>query len=182
MGRAFPLLLSRAVLRFANASLTQMTNHALEDEWAGGLTEDYVDRVRDHLLSNFAERWMENKGIRADAVADFLSETMNDHFEVEVPHGISYALAKVLCKLYDELRDGDVRGAVHVLGEEEVKNVLNYVEVVQGRVEKDKPMVVVEQEDDVVMSTAATSTEAAVLGEAQEEDDGWTTVKKKKKR
>jgi hypothetical protein len=184
-----------------------ITQHALDDEWAGGLTEEYCDRVLDHLLANFAERWLQGRGTKMHAVADFLTETIDDHFEVEIPHSIALPLAKVLTTLQDECRTGVVTGVTHILGKERVERVIarSKEPVEEAKLAppflKDSGVGVagsaspadVKTEGDQKMPGDNTGGESAdvsaregataameVQAKTQDAEDGWTTVGKKK--
>ena len=172
----------------------QITQHALDDEWAGGLTEEYCDRVLDFLLANFAERWLQGRGSKMDAVADFLSETVDDHFEVDVPREISLPIAKVLTTLHNECRTGVFTGVIHVLGKERVERILAKPKEEEEKRTKDaaaaetetKPAILAEPSDkDTTVESQQTGVDADIstlqVTKPAEEDDGWTTVSNKKK-
>jgi hypothetical protein len=185
-----------------------ITQHALDDEWAGGLTEEYCDRVLDHLLANFAERWLQGRGTKMHAVADFLTETIDDHFEVEIPHSIALPLAKVLTTLQDECRTGVVTGVTHILGKERVERVIarskepveeakaaptslkgSEGEEVAGsaspadvKTESDQKMPADKTAGGSADESAQEGATAVMEAQAKTQDaeDGWTTVGKKK--
>jgi hypothetical protein len=153
----------------------------------------------DHLLANFAERWLQGRGTKIDAVADFLTSSIDDHFEVEVPHAIALPIARVTTTLHEECRNRILTGVTHILGEERVSHVIErfgkpdekslapVVDAKPSTQQELRKVEVVESEE-----TAEHNLEHAVgvmevetgqdkkEEQATQEDDGWTTVTKKK--
>ena len=81
-------------------------------------------------MANFAERWIDGKTTRADAVADFLSDTIQDHFEVEVTASVAFPVARLLSILYEESRNGITTGLVHILGEDRFNETIKDTETI----------------------------------------------------
>ncbi|KAH9253607.1 hypothetical protein BASA81_008443 [Batrachochytrium salamandrivorans] len=154
-------------------AVVKMTQHALDDEWAGDHSEDNAELTLDYLLANFAERWIQGRGTTADAVAEFLSDTIKDLFDVEVPTSICYPLAKLMATLHDECRNKVLVGVNVVLGEA----------VVQSFFEENRPLEKASAE--AVAAVAAAGGEKEMEVEKEEEvvapipkvdADGWATV------
>lgn len=156
-----------------------MTQHALDDEWAGDHSEENAERVLDYLLENFAERWIQGRGTNADAVSEFLVDTIKDHFDVEVPASIGFPLAKLMVTLHDECRNKVLTGVNTVLGADVVKSFYEVsaplplaapAPAEDDKMEEDKKAPIEEGADD------------AAAPAKEEEDDGWTTVDVKPKK
>jgi len=180
-----------------------ITQHALSDEWAGPQTEHYCDRVLDHLLANFAERWLEARTTKVESIAEFLSQSVSDHFEVEVAESIAWPLAKVVKTLYDECRNQVLTGVAHVLGEKHVEDArqkyLQESMVVERVSEVPANVVAAPSSTNISSSVDPHQVTQAPLddqigekavsddiseertGEDKAEEDGWTVVSSKKK-
>lgn len=172
----------------------EITQHATDDEWAGGLTEEYVERVLDHLLENFAERWLQGKQAKQHSVADFFTDAINDHFDVEVPHAIAIPIARVLVTLHEECRNGVLTGVTHILGEERVQKLLEQaakVKLDESQAKSSEPPLAAapsprpggaEEEEKKADAMDVEPNRAAAAPASQVDDDGWTTVTTGKKK
>ena len=88
-------------------------NEAVTGGWAGDSRKSEAAREKmiDDLLANYAERWLLGKDVSIGMVDDFFVGTMDDLFNCDLASGISYPVAKLCCRLYDECRAGKLTGA-----------------------------------------------------------------------
>ena len=98
------------------------------------------------------------------AIDEFFDLVLVDHFDVELDAGISVPLAKVLLRLFEETKRGNLEGVKIVLKEE--------LEEEEEEERKKQEKKIIQEEEKIIQQNQQQQEE--------EEEDGWKTVPIKK--
>lgn len=148
---------------------------AMDGGWGEGNPLNLREKLLDDLLANFAERWIKGKEVEPDSVNTFLLESMDDLFCAELEDSMAWPLSKVVCTLYKECTQGEMKG-------------VNFILEKFGKSSKNKNSGEKEENQNVETQVEKTASDLANMTvdapsakkETTVDDDGWEVVTKKK--
>jgi hypothetical protein len=121
------------------------------------------------LLSGFSKHWRNPANVDAHAIADALSDGLDEFFDVEADPDVCMEVAAVLRVLFEECAAGVSTGVEHVLSRPGG----------EGRRQGDDEELDDDDDDDEEMADDADDVKQQ--DDDEDDDDGWTTVQTRSK-
>mmetsp|Transcript_14451 Transcript_14451/g.27960 ORF Transcript_14451/g.27960 Transcript_14451/m.27960 type:complete len:239 (+) Transcript_14451:39-755(+) len=157
---------------------------AVEGAWSDSDPLYSRTKIVDDALANFAAR-AQTGGVDPEDLTEFLVDTMEDRFNAEIENNMCNSLAQVICRIFEESRNGTTTGLRHILGEpafeaagtEKQPLALLTVPVLPQSAPPAAPAPAPgtgAQASDEQQQQQQQQGEGAT--QAAEEDDGWTTI------